>query len=197
MTITTGSEVKAVAQLTNEYTDTEILTEIDIVEAELYNRYNLPKRSSFSIDDDYTDFYVSNDDVYDITRVQVSVDTAVDPSGYLTVATGSTTWTHTAPNNYITLAAAFITSYDTKSVRVQYIPKAHNLIATNTCALNLIDATTITDGENTIEAPLVTRIKDRITRYKMLVKPRTIVRSSAYSQYDNFDYESITQSNLR
>lgn len=197
MTITTGSEVKAAGQFSNEYTDDEILTEIDIVEAELYNKYSLPKRSSFTIDNDYTTFYISEDRVHEVKRVQVSVTTDIDPSGWLSVATGSNTWEHSSPDNYITLDSSFISQYDNKTVRVQYIPKIHNFIATDIVALNLITPTMITHGEDNIEVPQVTRLSNRINRYKKLLMPKVSLLSSTYSDFDEFSYPSISQVDFR
>lgn len=195
MVVTTVSEVKEIGDFTNEYTDDEILTEIDIVEAELYTKYRLPKRSSFFVDDDYTRFYISNNKVYDIVRLQVSVDTSVDPSGWLEV-TGSDNFTFTNDTNYIDLTSSFIGSYNNKQVRVQYIPKIHNMLATNICALNLIDPTIITDGEETA-SPNITRIVNRINRYKKMLVPKSIIRSSTQVDFDEYDYVSINQSNFR
>ena len=195
MAITTGSEVKAAAQLTNEYTDEEILSEIDIVEAELYAKYTLPKRASFSVDSDYSDYFLNKDPIYEIVRLQGSVETTVDPSGYVTIDTGS--YTHTAPNNYITLDADLITEYDAKTMRVRYIPKIFNLLATAITALNLVDPTTISDGENNVEAPLVARLNARVKRYKELLKPKTMFRSSAQVNFDENEYVSVQQSDLR
>jgi len=195
MVVTTVSEVKEIGDFTNEYTDDEILTEIDIVEAELYTKYRLPKRSSFFVDDDYTRFYISNNKVYDIVRLQVSVDTSVDPSGWLEV-TGSDNFTFINDTNYIDLTSSFIGSYNNKQVRVQYIPKIHNMLATNICALNLIDPTIITDGEETA-SPNITRIVNRINRYKKMLVPKSIIRSSTQVDFDEYDYVSINQSNFR
>jgi len=194
MTITTGSEVKEVGDFTNEYTDEEILTEIDIVEAELYMKYKLPKRSSFSLDSDYTRFYIYSDNVYDIIRVQVSVDSSVDPSGWQTV--DSSNYTFQQNTNYIDFNSSFVSTYDTKQIRVQFIPKIHNLLATNICALNLIDPTTITEGDESVN-PSVTRLVQRINRYKKLLVPKTIFRSSALEDYDPYDYQSINQTDFR
>lgn len=196
MAITTPTEVKKAAQLTNEWSDEEILTEIDIVESDLYNKYYLPKRSQFSIDSDYTDFYIYPERVHEVTRVQVSVDSDVDPSGFLEVATGSYTWSFTTPNNYITLDSSFITTYDTKIIRVQLVPKYANGMATYMTALNLVDPTTIIDGEENTP-PLVTRLKSHLDYYKNEAKPKIILKSSDYDAYDKYDYISYNQSSLR
>ena len=169
MAITTIEEIKFTAGLTNEFSDEEIETEIDLVEAELYERYFLPKRYQFSVNNDFTAFYIYPHRVHEIIRVQGGVETTVDPSGYTTIATGS--YSHATPNNYITLTTDTITKYDNKLIRVQHIPKVINLLATNTVALNLLDTTTVVDGEENIP-PLITRIKDKIARYKYLLKPR-------------------------
>lgn len=196
MAITTGSEVKRVAQFSDEYQDEDYNIEIDIVEAELYGKYKLPKRSSFSIDDDYTVFYISDKPVKEVIRLQVNVETSIDPSGWLVIGSDSN-WSFTEDNNYITLEPSFISTYDTKLVRVQYIPKIFNLLASNIAALNLIDPTTITDGENTIESPQITRIKNRIDRYKKIISPRIMAKSSVNSEYDTDGYISINQSSYR
>jgi len=195
MAITTPDEVKQVAQLTNEYSDEEIKTEIDIVEAELYLAYYLPKRSSFAIDSDYTDFYIHTDKVHEVVRVLASVETSIDPSGYTEIGS-PTYWEHIPSNAFITLTSTAITTYDNKQIRVQYTPKIMNLLATNLTALNLIDQTTIVDGEETL-TPLARRIKDRIKRYKMLTRSRTIQRSSAQVNYDVWEYTSVSQSDMR
>lgn len=196
MAITTPTEVKKAAQFTSEWSDEEILTEIDIVEADIYTKYYLPKRSQFSIDTDYSDFYIYPSKVHEIIRVQVSVDTSINASGYLDVATGSDTWTFTSPNNYISLGSDFITTYDSKIVRTQFIPKFANGMATYMTALNLVDPTTIIDGQNSTP-PLVTRLKAHLDYYKNEAKPKIILKSSDYTDYDKYDYVSYDQTTLR
>lgn len=196
MAITTVAEVKDRGSLTSEYSNEEILTEIDIVEAELYQKYQLPKRSQFTIDDDYTDFFIYPDKIYEIIRVQAQVETTEDPSGYISIGSDGVSWIHTAPNNYLTLGSDFITTYDTKLIRVRHIPKIFNLLAANIAALNLIDTTTVINGRPA-EAPLATTIKDRIQRYKDILKPKGITRSSANAEFDKYDYVSYSQTELR
>lgn len=195
MVVTTDTEVKNVARLTNEFTTTEINTEIDIVTAELYSKYNLPKRSSFILDDEYTRFYISKEPVYDIIRIRAQVDTTIDPSGY-TIITATGSWSFIDGTNYIDVTQNFINAYDTKIIRIDYIPKIHNLIATNMAALNLIEETTITDGDE-ISTPQATKIKDRIQRYKDTLKPKTFIRSSVNDVYDPYEYISINQTDFR
>ena len=194
MAITTVEEIKFTAGLTNEFSDEEIETEIDLVEAELYQRYFLPKRYQFSVNNDYENFYIYPYNVHEIIRVQGSVDSTVDPSGYQTIATGS--YSFTTPNNYITLTTATINQYDNKLIRVQHIPKTINQLATNMVSLNLLDTTTVVDGEENIP-PLITRIKDKIMRYKSLLKPRTIIKSSDNINFNENDYLSLTQGDYR
>lgn len=195
MAITNPTAVREAAGLTTEYTDAEINTEIDFVEAELYRTHRLPKRSSYSVDDDYTNFYISNDDVHEITRMQVSVETTTDPSGWLAIGSPDY-YSFTEGNNYITATGSLISNYDTKLIRVQYIPQLLHLLATSTAALNLVDQTTIVDGEEVIP-PQVTRLKAKITRLTRLLKPRKMIKSSDYVNYDRFDYESISQIDYR
>lgn len=196
MALTTLSEVKKVAQFTNEWDDADILTEIDIVEADIYDKYYLPKRSQFSIDTNYTQFYIAPTMIHEVIRIQVAVDSDVDPSGYLEIEEGDTTWIHDSPNNYITLASAFITAYENKIIRVRYTPKYANGMATYMVALNLIDPTIIVDGESSV-SPLVTRIKQRIDFYKRQAKGKTILKSTEYSEFDKYEYISYSQSSLR
>ena len=196
MALSNITEVKFIGGLTNEYTDSEILNEIASVEAILYKKYGLPKRSGFSIDSDYTDFYIFEDNVYEIIRVQVGVDTSVDPSGYLTVEESSTTWSYDSGNNFITLAPEFIALYENALVRVQHIPKTYNDITKNVAAYNLISVTAVVDQDG-VTSPQLTVIKNRIDNYKMELKPKKISYSSKAESFDKYDYVSITQSNLR
>ena len=198
MAITTGSEIKALGGFSNEYTDAEIETEIDIVEAELYQKYNLPKKSSFVVDDDYTRFFISpqNKGVHEIIRVQAAVETSIDPSGYTAIGSDGSTWGFVTPNNYLDLESSFISTYDSKIIRVQYIPKIHNLLATGIAALNLMDVTTVTDGEGNLP-PQVSRIMKHIGRLKKLLAPRNILFSKDSADFDEFEYVSYPQSNLR
>ena len=195
MAITNLIEVKNVGGLTNEYDDIDILTEIDLIEAELYQNYYLPKRSQFSIDTDYTNFYIYPEQIHEILRLEVSVDTTVDASGYIEIASGSTTWEYIPPNNYITLTSAFMGLYDAKIVRVRFTPKIFNLIAKNMVALNLIDTTMILEGKE-ITTPLATKLKERVTRYKKIIQPKGFIRSSTAEQYSKYDYVSYTQSDF-
>lgn len=196
MALTTPREVKFAAGITSEYTTSEIITEIDIVEAEFYQKYYLPKRSQFSIDDDYTEFYISDQPVHEVLRVQVAVDTSVDPSGYSIVAEGSTTWSFEPGTNYITLTSAFIGSYDSKVVRVQYIPKIYNLLATQVVAANLLDITTIVDGEQTTD-PQTRKVLAKIRRFRDMLRPKGMTKSSVNQDFDPFEFISIDQSTLR
>ena len=196
MAISTITEVKKVAQFTSEWSDEEIETEIDISEVDIYDRYSLPKRSQFSIDSDYSTFYVSPEKVHEVIRVQVAVETDVDPSGYINVVTGSDTWLHTTPNKYISLGSDFISTYDNKIVRIQYTPNYANGMATYMTALSLVDPTTIVDGEENIP-PLVARLKNHLDAYKKQAKPKSILKSSLYTDYDRYDYISYSQSSLR
>jgi hypothetical protein len=196
MAITTIQEVKFAGGFTSEYDDAEILTEIDIVEADLYTQYYLPKKAQFSVDLDYTEFYISEDPVHEIKRVQVAVETTVDPSGYSIVEEGSDTWTFISGTNYITLGSDFVNTYVNKIVRVQYIPKMMNRLATNIVAANLLDITTIVDGER-ITTPQGTKLLNKIQRYRDMLRPKTLVRSSLYSDYDPYDFDSPDQSRLR
>lgn len=196
MAITTISEVKKAGGLTSEYEDSEILSEIDAVEAIFYQKYSLPKRSKFIVDTDYTNFYIYPNKVHEITRLQVAVPTSIDISGYIEVESTSITWEHSPSNNFITLYPAFITSYENKTVRVQHIPKIYNLLAKYTVALNLLDTTSIVDGEDIVSTQ-ITRIKDKINEYKLLLKPKNIKYSSNEEEFDKYDYISYTQSELR
>jgi hypothetical protein len=196
MAITDTRQVTATGQLTNEYTSSEILTEIDIVEANLYDTYNLPKRAQVTLDTDYSNFYFSTDKVHEIIRVQVAVDTTVDPSGYITVEQAPDTWSFLKPNNYITFSDTFLNTYDAKLVRIQYIPLVYNTMATIITVLNLIDTVTIVDGEEQTP-PLIGRLKGRLERLKRISKPKSIFKSSELVNYDKYDYISITQSNFR
>ena len=209
MAITDINKVRFAAQITDEYTDEEILSEIDLVEADLYSRYKLPKRSQFLIDDDYTDFYIYPEKVHEVTRLQVQVDTSIDASGWLTIdsQTGSslgvgsgtvytTNWSHDSPNNYITLSSNIISTYDTKNVRVQCIPYSMHNLATYQSALNLVDTTNIIDGER-VDTPITAKLKNRIDRYKKLNMPRKVMFSSNYEAYDEYEYTTYSQSDLR
>ena len=198
MAITTIDQVKAAAHLTDEYTDDEILLEIDIVTAELYNTYKLPKRNSFSLDEDYTDYYIYANPlgVHEIIRLQAQVETDVDISGYTTLSSSSTTWSHVPPNSYLTITSTMLSTYDTKSIRVQHIPKIYNLMATCQVALNLIDKTSIVDGEN-VATPQSTKLKEKLKRYKLILKPKGMTLSGPNLEYDPYEYISLTQSELR
>ncbi len=196
MAITTIDEVKFTGGLTDEYADEEILSEIDLVESELYQKYYLPKRSSFSVDADYTVFYIYPDAVHEVIRVKVAVETSIDPSGYSLVESGSTTWEHIPPYNYLNLQAPFISTYDGNTVRIDSIPKIFNLIAKNTVALNLIETTTIIDGA-LVTTPLAQKLKDRIKRYTDIIKPKGFTKSSTNIDYDLYNYVSYTQTDLR
>lgn len=195
MAITTVDEVKKVAQIVNEFTDDEILAEIDLVEAELYQKFRLPKRSSFSVDNDYTRFYISTDAVHEIKRVQVSVTTDISKSGYLEIGS-PTYYTFVVDNNYIDATGSLLTQYDNKLCRVQYIPRLLHLLATDITALNLMAQTTVVDGDDNLP-PQVSRIKDRIMRYKRLLKPRRMILSGDYEDYDRYDYIGIDQVDFR
>ena len=161
----------------------------------MYERYHLAKRSSFTVDDDYTKFYIYPDRVHEIASVFVTVETSVDPSGWLEVGSDNN-WSHISPNNYITLTGSFISIYDAKTVRVRHIPKIFNNMATNEVARNLIETTSVVNGEE-LTNPLYTRIDDRITRYKADLRPRGIRRSSQNLEFDRYDYTSYSQSELR
>lgn len=195
MAITTVEEVRTAGQITSEYTDDEIFAEIDLTESELYDKYYLPKRSTFSIDNDYTEFYISNERVHEIVRLQISVDSSIDPSGWLTVQEGES-WFHISPNKYINLGDEFISTYDGTTVRVQYIPKILNRLATDLCAWNLISTTNIVDGES-VDSPLTQRIRTRINRYKEILKPKKVNFSSNYEEFNKYDYISINQTDYR
>lgn len=194
MAVTTIEEVKFAGGLSNEFSDEEIESEIDLVEAEIYDRYFLPKRSQFVIDTDYVNYYIHTEKVHEIIRVQVSVDTTVDPSGYITLT--SNLYSHTAPNNYITLDSSVLSTYDTKIIRVQFIPKVINLMATSLVALNLTDASVIVDGERSTP-PFIIRLREKIKRYRMILKPKTIIKSTENQDFDKYDYISLTQSDFR
>lgn len=195
MVLTTGSEIKQVGSFSNEFTDIDYNTEIDIIEAELYDRYLLPKRSSFSIDNDYTRFFINDSKVYDIIRVRAQVSTDVDPSGYVVIgSTGS--WTFTNGTNYIDLEPSFIAEFDTKGIRVDHIPKIFNLLATDMAALNLLDGTTIVDGEEVTD-PQSRKLMARSKRYKKIISPRIMIRSSTAVDFDPFEYVSLNQSDFR
>jgi hypothetical protein len=196
MAITTPTEVRFAGQITAEYTDDEILSEIDIVEAELYQKYHLPSRSQITIDPLYTEFFIYPNEIHEIVRAQVQVETTVNPSGYELVAEGSDTWSFGSPNNYVTLSGSFIALYPNKLMRYEHIPKIFNMIATNQAALNLIDSTSIVDG-STIDTPRAVKLKDKITRYKELLKPIGITRSSPYIDYDEYEYIAYNQLDLR
>jgi hypothetical protein len=195
MAITTVQEVKEVASLTSEYSEEEILSEIDIVEAELYQKYHLPKRSQFSVNKDYSNFYIYPTNVHEIIRVQGQVETTVDPTGYQIIGSDSN-WTFSTNNNFITLLPQAIENYGSKIIRVQHIPKIFNMIATNLVALNLIDTTTVINGESS-DSPLAIKIKDRIDKYQELLKPKKMVKSSDEYDYNIYDYISYSQSDLR
>lgn len=196
MAITTVEEVRRVGQIAGDYTDEEIQEELEIVEAELYDRYTLPKRSQFSVDDDYTDFYIFPKEVHEIIRVQGAVETSVDPSGYTTLDVGSD-YTFTENNNHITLTTSAISEYDGDIMRVQHIPRVYSRIAAVQTALNLIDTTTIIDGENTT-SPKAIQLMARLKRYKQsLFNGVRFQRSSPNEDFDKYDYVSYTQSNFR
>lgn len=200
MTITTGSEVKFAGQLTSEYTDEEILSEIDLVESMLYDKYSLPKKSSFTINDDFSTFYFSDSNVHEIIRVQVQVDTSIDPTGYLSIGSTGSTWDHVPQNRYFTLDPTFKTTYEGKKVRVQYIPDAYHRMATYQTALNLVDTTSIIDGQR-VTTPLAQRITDKLNYYRNMVRPQFgILRSSLYVDYDEneyVDFDGTKQADLR
>lgn len=194
MVITTAQEVRKVGQIGTEYDDTEILAEIDIVEAIYYDKYTLPKRSSFVLDPLYTTFYFSELPVIELLRVQVQVDTSVSPSGYINI--GSPLFTHVVPNNYIVASPTLMTSYTSKSVRCQYIPKIYSRMVALQVALNLINGTTIVNGAK-VESPLSSRLKDQLNDLKDQLKPKGIRRSSEFETFDKYDYIAIDQVSLR
>lgn len=194
MPITKPDEVRKAGGFTSEFEDSEIELEIDVVEAELYNRYFLPKRSKFTIDNDYINHFISYDKVYEIVGIDVS-DNA-QPSGYRDISSGSDTFTFTSGTNFISFDTTFATENDGEIIRIRYIPKIHNLIAANQVALNLIIPTLVSNGEEG-SSPQFTNLREKINRYKKILKPRSILKSSNHTEYDPYAYISIDQTTFR
>lgn len=194
MVLTTVAEVAFEGKISSEYSDDEILAEIDYVESDIYSKYFLPKRASFSVDDDYTKFYIYDKPVYSIESFQVQVDTDVDPSGFIEI--GSTdNWSFTSRTNYVTLTEAFISTYDSKLVRIKLIPYIYNRLGTYQAAVNLIDTDDISLGAN-IDSTRASKLLAKIKDIKAELSPK-FIKLNISTYYDKNEYVLYEQSSLR
>ena len=188
----TASDVRRVAALSNEYSDAIIGSEIIDVSTEIFAQYKPIKRTYFLFDDkddnvpylDY-DFTGNNGQrrVYKVIKVEVSVPTTIadPPRVLLHEGSGSDYVTHLDIGSLV-FGSDIVIEHINREVFVEWIPDEYRLMAAIMTALNLIDGSTIIDGESST-SPQVNKLLARLNRIKQSIKKAYTFNSSKYKCY--------------
>jgi len=193
--LTTVTEVKRIADLTNEYTDAEIGSYITEVEYDIFGLYpNFKKYSEITIASEYDDtYYIHNKNSvyrpYSITLVREE-DTDLDANWYEVV---STDWTANITSPTITVPSAVQSGSDTINYRIDWIPYTYNRLATLMTYKRLLAKGIIMSNTNP-ENPTSEAVDAEILMLKKQLMSRgNLTRSSVYATYDSTDYISYEQ----
>lgn len=177
--------VKDYLCLTNEYTDSEIQFEIDSVDSEIYGDYIPVKKTYFRLDKYFSDylFVKRKRKLYAIDSVKVDKKVCTSQEVDWVVFNSPTDYTVDLSVGSMVMSSSVLTTYDNQGVYVEWIPKEYHLLSLCNISLNLIDKTTIVDGEITTN-PQVSRLMARKERLKRGIKKMAGLNSSKYKDYD-------------
>lgn len=195
--LTTVSDVKQIADLTNEYSTGEISAYITRIENELMIKYpNMEQYSEFEIETEYDDvYYIHNKNSvfrpYKITNVRKK-DTDLDANW---VAEPYDDWTLGVFKATVTVPDSIQTGSDAETYRVDWIPIIYNRLATLlTYQRMLIKGIIISNSDP--EGGPGAYLQDEIDELKNLLKSKgNLTRSSVYETYDPTEYVSYEQYN--
>jgi len=192
--LTTASEVKRVAGLTNEYSNTELEKYIADVEVEIYADYPYFKHySEFTITSEYDDIYYIGDKgtdlIYSITKVREETDT--NDAGWQEVSSEDFSIVPFEPAVQVPVVVQ--TGSDTLRYRIDWIPKTYNRLATLMTKRYLLSNGLLSVNNEAAEVEMGKLDAQLMVIKRGLRKNRSIITSSNYASYNPTDYVEYEQ----
>ncbi len=188
--LTDVKAVKDIARLNSnaDIADYEILRFIDDTESEVYENYGNPvKKTYFQLDSSFGSV------IYDFTGNNVPVHTVQEvriDGRAVPLSEGS--WSLGLSQGLIKFDSDLVIGSNSMNVSVDWIPKAFHTLATYMTALDLIDSSSIIDGEE-VRNPLAVKLGRRIGSVSDSIRPKEVFRSSAYERWDERDGKFVYQ----
>ncbi len=180
--LSTASEVRRVAQLSNnhEIDDAEIDLFIVDVDNEIRMWYGDPMDKTrthiqFSGTSGSTSYDFTGDDrpVFRLDSVEVD--------GTLLVPTGS--FTANLDIGEIDFNSSFLDNFDGDRLDFEFVPMSFHLLSTYLAALYLLESTTVISGEN-VRHPRIAALNRRVESIKELLQPKGAWGSGEFVDWD-------------
>ena len=188
--LATIAEVRAFAELTNEYSDAIIESYINIAENNIFSNYSpIKKYSEITIDNNYgKQYYLYDKDSrvlpYSITAFRKQVSTTVEASGWQTASTTGVTIGYEQPTIELDPNTTYV---DADVYRIDWIPMHFHILVMNEVKLTMYEDGILLAGESS--GANVTLLEREVESIKNQLKPRGFITATEqYANYSPSDY---------